>query len=172
MPSSTVLHARDHRIRCFHDSLIWLCSVGWKRMPPLDAKAALELPLLDAAAPVARLSALLSSSTLVSRALTSASGNMPASGGFSNLHAKSAHIAPPSMDSNSYRTIGTQEGLALCWCSDSAYPFCCSSTPRSLANFRLGLLELPLLLVIADRLVQRLLLLSESSHSVWPAAAR
>ena len=54
-------------------------------MPPLEAKAAFRLPLVDAAAFVARLSALVSSSTLVSRALTRASGKIPASGGFSNL---------------------------------------------------------------------------------------
>ena len=171
VPSSTVLQARDHRIRCFHDSLIWLCSVGWKRMPPLEAKAAFKLPLVDAAALVARLSALLSSSTLLSRAFTSASGSMPASGGFSNLHAvKVQHaLSRLGLTASPHKTTASRKALL---CSDSAYPFCCSSTPRSLANCRLGLLELPLILATANRLGQRLLLLSESAHSVWPAAAR
>ena len=93
VPSSTVRHFRDHRMRCFHDSLIWFCSVGWNRMPPLAANAALRLPLVVAAAFVARLSALLSSSTLVCRALTRASGNIPASGGFSNLIHEGSYLA-------------------------------------------------------------------------------
>lgn len=181
--SSTVRHALDHRMRCFHDSLIWLCSVGWKRMPPFEANAASKLLLVEAAAFVARLSALLSSSTLSSRALTRASGNMPASGGFSNLHAQhkvltpkagplteystSMHPATPS--SSHFENEDWVLGVVLC---DSAYPFCCSSNPKSLANCRLGLFELPLLLAPPNRPVEQLTVLSACGLSVWPATAR
>ena len=86
-PLSPVRQARDQRMRCRHESRIWLRSYGGYSTPAPCAAAcpAAPLPLGEAAADDARLSPLLLAWYSPSSEATAASGRMPASGGFSNL---------------------------------------------------------------------------------------